>query len=153
MYGPKQPDCQRSLGHRSGQFLRDGLGPCEAATIVEDVRFVRQEDVVVVRMCPQGLTAFQSMTRRQACVVDVTETGNEGGQAQAVMHDFKERVVPIPNHFAVEFHNRTTPEIMNTIFFLEVSHRGGNVSEKLSNMSRSFSYFGSVLREILEYRP
>ena len=69
------------------------------------------------------------------------------------MHYFEERVIAIANKFAVEFHDRAPPQVMNPIFFFEFTDSGRHISKELTDVLRRFADLGRILREILENRP
>ena len=46
------------------------------------------------------------------------------------MHDFKERVVSVPQQAIVELHNSSTPKIVHAVFFFVLADSGYNVTEE-----------------------
>ncbi len=69
------------------------------------------------------------------------------------MYDFKESIVPIPNHPAVKLHDCSSPKIMDSIFFFEFANGFRNICEEFPNMLCGLPCLRSVFGEVLENGP
>ena len=61
------------------------------------------------------------------------------------MCHFKQRIITVADQLAVKFHDRATPEIMDTIFVLEGADRLHYIPEELTQVQRGLANFGGVL--------
>ena len=69
------------------------------------------------------------------------------------MNDLKERIVTIAEDTVIEFHDRPSPHVMNTVLLLEFVNLLEYILKELTQVLRPLACFRCVLREIFKDGP
>ena len=130
------------------------MAPAEQVlAVVEELDLVEMRDSFTGSRASQGSPPFERRPVRDGDALHTSKAAQETGQSKAEVSHFKQGVVTIADELAIELHDRTTPQIVDAILFLELADGLYDIAEELAEVLRGLSDLRGIFGQVFKNRP